>query len=747
MIIFQLFMMFVCSLTNHPSEEVSRPQNPADGFSRLPVELIPLLVETSDCPTVTYVQLLSLSCTLRAAIRGTARTLSFDDDVVLYDQSPMPDPSLEALTALLAPCKSLTEFSLGSWSIPLFAYGTEAACTAWAEEAVPRSLAVLRIHASMKALLPALLDGGYLSGLAELTIASSTSADAIADEARGALLPLLVAGCPHLRSLQFPGSASLDLAALVPLAKTLEHLSLSKVTLPASSDLLRHCGDRLKRLSLTRTDALTLRTLTQRCRLSHLTIEDSSSEDLFQGSSEHLHCLESLDAPLCSDALSRLLAANQATLRSLGFLCWHASNPVELLPPALVDRLEHLEIRNSMYLFSHPLHIASSHLRRLRLGSLVLPSFAGVSLACPALEELSLPGHRYLAHPYSLTLHCPRLRRLQCCESLFPEVIYPTLLPWMEDLIGQLQAGSPLLCQLGTVWISRPAVLAGLLSLGSLARLGTTLVLLDQDAAAGSFPDDPLVLQLPPSLRRLTAHVMTQNGRRLPGEVRLIGPRLRSLSLNVHRGDDDNSGSSGSGQPKPTGPPPPLPELRLALHCPALAGLRYTGSAACPSLSGPEEGTPPLPLQTLQLAQIPGLRSDLAAFLAGLPRLTELALSITPHEWPEVALTLACPHLQQLTLHLRSPDGRTRLCAVTLDCPQLVDCRLHPCLYLRRFALVRPAPRLIHLHLSQANKWCRQVVPRFPGSTSLTGPLSQPREGRATNDHHPHLLDGGAGAG
>ncbi|KAJ4461074.1 hypothetical protein PAPYR_2519 [Paratrimastix pyriformis] len=656
-------------------------------------DLMRAVVEASECPTTAYIQLLGLSHGIREAIRGTAREIAFENPM-FPDLVTVPSVPLEALTALLGPCKHLTRLTLVAQEIPLLNWGTEAECIAWVEEtfAGHTPLAVLRVPVGP--LLLALLHTGRLASLGELHIERG------GDLIRAELLSGVGRSCPGLKSLQLLASFPADVDptdALRPLATNLEHLSLASFPTPSSlPDLLGDCPH-LTRLRVPQSiPVTTLGTLAP--RLTHLTLGEAVAQDDLAGLL--LPRLESLDLSKYGHPLGWLPQAAPC-LRHLRLNIWNVPEPTarEILTCApLLDRLVSLDLGAAAAPLTKPLHLACPNLQTLRL-YVHFGHASGLSLACPALHSLELPGGD---SPYALDLgDTPRLRRV-VAPWLFKPL--PPMMGWIAGALLPRACG-PASClhELLDLWIDGPETLAALEKFTpSLTRLSISL-------AMSRLPNAPLVLRLPPRLARLDIPLVRWEGT-AGGEADLhveAGPSLRTFAL----------GSRGL---------PRLNErIRLRLQCPGLVSLSLNRPAV---LSLTLADNPPL--QCLRLAECSGLGpacllacltqhgshlrylslDDLwpqhVGALGQLPVLSSLVLSGTT--WHAQDVALACPRLARLVV-LADRVGR-----LELTCPALSEFRLW-CEEVGALEFVGPSSTALRRILTRHENWRDRLAERFPG--------------------------------
>ncbi|KAJ4459277.1 hypothetical protein PAPYR_4816 [Paratrimastix pyriformis] len=681
--------------------------------------------------------MLSLSHAIRTKIRGTLRELSL---VVLPDPAELI--TTDALAALVGPCRSLHKLSFPEgWGRGTDQKGAvtdesgphDVCDDGWVDEAFGghTQLAVLEQLPSPLPEPAVERIFRHLPGLVELT-----TSQRLAMSTR--LLAALARSCPGLQvlrcSLPDRRAGPASLTALAPLSGVLKELDLRgggwwspEVALTALVGSL----SAVTSLKLLRCPPAALEPVA-----SHLTalelISPLSEEDLPGPWLCRLEVLSLGLSPATPTApLVRLLAANQATLRSLT-LVLNETDPLSLvaslralphlaclkvavrgaccplsnlLPPDLVDRLESLDIGPSNVVVPDPVRIASSRLRELRL-HVSMPSASGLALCCPALVELDLIKVAPGGH---LTLQCPRLRVLRASAALHLDGAAP--MPDLEvaDFFGEktfylvsgeplvdpawlLAGASPRLRELSHVRLTRPDLLARLCACGSLVRLQRLHLDLTR------LPN-PLVLRLPGQLERLDLSVIVSGIRQelvAPLNLQLDAPGLLDLSLAIMNTD--------------TLPPHVRVRLRncphlfrLTLKSPAIAllSLQVADEAVADELrelfiEGHLEAASLLGLLTRHgacLRSLVGTRAvneedwpQLMVALSGLPRLTSLYLNAAGVCSP---LSLACPQLRRLVL--RELPGEAK---VVLACPLLErllgDIRDRS----RQVELALPAPNL-----------------------------------------------------
>ncbi|KAJ4462550.1 hypothetical protein PAPYR_523 [Paratrimastix pyriformis] len=197
-------------------------------WGKLPPELLRAIVEASSRPFLTYIQLLSLSHTIRSMIRGILRQMSFQSAEI----------DVDALAALVGPCKGLVKltFPVPRQKDPHLSHTDTKTTTpsSWVNEAFGghTQLAVLEnFPTPSEPDIERILS--HLFGLVELTVSPSFSISS-------RLLAALARSCPDLQVLRCiirePDSAEriypdlklplADLDALAPLSGVLKQLDL-----------------------------------------------------------------------------------------------------------------------------------------------------------------------------------------------------------------------------------------------------------------------------------------------------------------------------------------------------------------------------------------------------------------------------------------------------------------------------------------------------------------------------------------
>ncbi|KAJ4461664.1 hypothetical protein PAPYR_1784 [Paratrimastix pyriformis] len=707
--------------TNH----ILASKGGCDLWERLPPDLLRAIVEASTRSQLqAYIQLLGLSHAVRVSIRGTLRELSLDPDPVLLGITPTITP--DALASLVGPCKSLRKLSFSD------GWGGDVSMAAqindgWVDEAFGGH-AQLAILAQLPSLPEPVVERilGHLPGLAELA-----ASPRLALSAR--LLAALARSCPGLQVLRCSvGDGRADpaqLAALAPLSSVLTELEIQGDPNLESLAALVGTLSAVASLKLPRCPPAALEPIGP--HLTSLELGSSLGEEDLPG--PWLCRLEVLSLTTKSDRfsapLTRLLAANQATLRSLTLtlhlgdaakvpllmaslramphlthLDCGASGPgctlSAILSPDLVDRLESLTILLDAA-EPAPVRIASRSLQKLRLGARMGPT-SGLTLHCPALVELDLAGKAP-----RLTLQCPRLRAL----SAFPDQNLDGVGPvpdleraafsWGHSVDPALLTGSlPRLRELSGVLLTRPDTLARLCACRSLVRLQE--LRLDVTRLP-----NPLVLRLPEQLEVLYlqvesgADVSSDRGVPLPPlDLHLEAPGLLDLAVDI-------GGASL------------LPSVRLRLHvCPHLVRFGLESPIATLSLQVDEDvdlvgalAMQPRSLSVggaLDAASMVGLLTrhgarlrevtssqklratsedwpQLMGALSGLPRLTSLTMNATG---ASSSLSLSGPQLQRLFLIGLSDEVK-----VVMACP-LLEHVLGIGDPSRQLELALPAPKL-----------------------------------------------------
>ncbi|KAJ4462599.1 hypothetical protein PAPYR_584 [Paratrimastix pyriformis] len=716
----------VCSILGHSFwtspffRAMKTPTSGDDLLGRLPPELLPAIVEASSTPYRCYLQLLSLSHAIRVSIRGTPHELSVDyPPYQALDDFFTPT---DALAAVVGSCKNLRKLSFPEMWRDTAPHATKAG---WVDEAFgghPQLAVLEQLPPLPEPDIECILS--HLPGLVELTVN-------LEFQMSTGLLGVLARSCPGLQVLRCTISCDyppLDhLTALAPLSGVLKELDFDRwipdERLPAFLGSL----SAVTSLKLLSCPPAALEPIAP--HLTTLVLYDTlhKEEDL---PGPWLCRLETLylnlyNSSIPAPSLARLLAANQATLRSLTLrrsdlgapddpslaaalralphltqLClsgdvvpdWSFS---ALLPPDLVDRLEYLYLEfGSLLDPSDPVRIVSSRLRQLHIAMA-----AELALDCPALVELRLIGVRSRL----ASMQCPRLRILNvpAAQRLTTVVPMPDLVVasfWCNYLMvpAWLLAGSPppRLRVLSGVRLTDPELLARLL-----CTCGSSLVRLEQlHLDVTRFPN-PLVLRLPGQLERLDLRLVRsarpdKNGP--PLDLQLEAPGL--LSLSIVTPDIYN-----------------LPSVRVQRpNCPRLVHLALKSPVAALSLQLDEDGESAMRLRSLsvggwiQMGCLLGLLArhgarlskvtsrvmasgkddwpQLMEALSGLPRLTSLTMDVSGASSPR--LSFAFSQLRTLDLHKLPKEAK-----VVLACPQLekLEGLRDPS---RQLELALPAPNL-----------------------------------------------------
>ncbi|KAJ4462514.1 hypothetical protein PAPYR_486 [Paratrimastix pyriformis] len=674
-------------------------------FALLPQDILLSIVEKSDYPLHTYMQLLGLSHAIRLAVRGIPREISFDDELSFENDRQLAlaftRPTADALAALLGPCKSLAKLSFRSSECPFYPNvygcgGTEAACAGWVDEAFGGHdrLAVLEyLPTNVESVIERILL--RLPGLLELRLNSQLPLSAH-------LLSAIARSCPHLQSLR-SNAATVDINALAPLAGSMQHLGIRPVdSAPTSSDAFVSSLSAVGTLRLGgRCRPAALEPLAAHLtRLSLVMDQENKGEDLpgpWLCRLERLTlrgCRFSSPPPPPWTTLSRLLVANQATLQRLKLEITRPDAPglarfmgvldsltrlthlnltcislphdaviTTALPPALLDRLESLTIS----LLSPEIHtvprlcLTSSRLRHLDLQKMRLEA---LDLECPALVDLWLPPH---LGKRQLSVRCPRLRLVKGMPAYakgFREPLPDLELVDVQELgrdplwLPHVVAGSPRLRSI-RVPLSQPGLLALLCASGSLVDMALELTRMS----------NPLVLRLPGQLTHLR---LSLNDTGTPFDLLVEAMGLRHLDI---------TSSLGTWLKSRLGCPV-LETLCARFRGPDDAAREFGGDLTLDDrtqlrslhIEGYWEAASLLDVLTRHGARLHHVKlpapsvaaSDwpqVAAALGGLPRLANLELDITNAPSP---LSLACPQLR--SLRLDDGVGGKR---VVLACPLL----------------------------------------------------------------------------
>ncbi|KAJ4459421.1 hypothetical protein PAPYR_4465 [Paratrimastix pyriformis] len=674
-------------------------------WAQLPPDLLRAIVEASSSPFRTYIQLLSLSHTIRSMIRGILRQMSFQTAEI----------DVDALAALIGPCKGLGElaFPVPRQNYPHLPHTDTKTTTpsSWVDEAFggQTQLAVLEnFPTSSEPDIERILS--HLPGLVELTVSSSFPMST-------RLLAALARSCPGLQVLRWEARQRFwrnylepppsDLGALAPLSGVLRQLDLGDSAVSEES-LTAFVG------SLSAVTSLKLHSCPPAALepiASHLTsLELRICHDL---PGPWLCRLERLSLNLRESGpilapLTLLLAANRATLRSLSLATdepaesliaplrtlpclthlnlelLHGGCILSALPPVLVDRLESLTLRLDQFTETAPVRIASSHLQSFSL-QVFFPT-QGLILECPALVVLRSCAPL-------LSLCCPSLRTLitPLLEETAPiprpdlEVAGPS--PdrlWVDPV--WLLTGSPRLREISGIHLTRPDLLARLCTCESLVRL-----MLRFDATR--LPN-PLVLRLPGQLEHLDL-IIEMSARPAEGDpplppfdIQVEAPGLLYFNLAIdciHRPTLRPDEKKPSVRVRLCHPSPSLDDLRLCSYhallfvqndeeeagTPAMQprDLFVTGNLDAASLVRllSRHGAR---LSQIQVANSGSMASEdwaqLMAALSGLPRLIDLQLD-PPRTVSKISL--ACPQLRSLCF----TEPLLPEVELALDCPLLVD--------------------------------------------------------------------------
>ncbi|KAJ4454902.1 hypothetical protein PAPYR_10249 [Paratrimastix pyriformis] len=669
-------------------------------------ELLWALSRGEDANTLRlYIQLLGISHGTRQAIRGTLRQISFDDmaigsspDDIKQEEDRLPPLTADALAALIGPCKGLVKLSLPSRDPGLWGCGrTVSGYVPWVDEAFAghTQLATLRIPTgdSLMAALPRIL--GHLPGLVDFQLTTCRPCDPTA------VLPALTL-CPCLEAVDW-GGLPFDPALLLvpnpphaPLCARLRRLSLPAASSDEKLALFIRSLARLEQLGLEECDDGTLACVGP--HLTQLKVPANKLSPLCAEGFGRLEDIEIMDHPKTPELAIAMLRANRATLRSVSLrrcrltgsffealaACpglTHLDLSIRLggcadfnlseIPQDLLHRLESLRLHEAKFgghrhhrsPIESPISLASPTLRTLNM-DLDLGVRATLALDCPALESLTLPTAEYYRYP--LVLNCPQLRRIAGLAE--QDLAECSPMPWLTRVSYAKQPAS-----YGHLDGSRAVLFDAL-------RTGWPAVTHLDGVRLAQFDDLARLFQAAPALRHLRAKLVVSPGEGSPvlaidrlesldltltaalGKAFLAGnasmhlrveaPRLRLLTLS------ENS---------------PATSIRtLAVHCPALAGLRllrmrdltaFTLASSphslhidrCPAMD-------PACLLACLLGRhgsalrrifLGGLSTpcraawiELAAALGALPRLTDLRLG----NHPAPSLCLTCPALRRLEL-------------------------------------------------------------------------------------------------
>ncbi|KAJ4461987.1 hypothetical protein PAPYR_1693 [Paratrimastix pyriformis] len=359
----------------------------------MPVEILLMIVESSDYPLLAYLQFLGLCHTTRVAIRGSPRQLAFDDstfgqcDEAVEANVVTPD----ALAAIVGPCVHLVKLSFPTHT-PTFSMkrrrGKDASPTpvfSWVDEAFAghSQLAALEllVDESLFSALSRILS--HLTGLKDLNLTLNTG------RSLGQPNPavLLAAAPPGLRALRLrvlrrtsegesiiSNLTRIDFSKVFDTFACLERLELTSCP-PAAS--LRPLAGQLTGLTLVGGDVDEL-TKVGFCRLAdlNLTMVNPDPDDIAKLLAANQSTLQSLalDIELWDEVpFTRLIASLDGLprLTSFEYHKLYGARPEEFaaLSPGLVDRLERLVLNIDI---APPVTIASTRLRVLRLSSSLL---------------------------------------------------------------------------------------------------------------------------------------------------------------------------------------------------------------------------------------------------------------------------------------------------------------------------------------------------------------------------------------
>ncbi|KAJ4456544.1 hypothetical protein PAPYR_8188 [Paratrimastix pyriformis] len=659
-----------------------------DLWERLPPELLRAIVEVSLSPLRVYIQLLGLSHVIRARVRGTLRELSFaEPDPILPD---IVRPTFDVVATLVGPCKSLTHLSFPV-EIDMRGGLIQSGAAGWVDEAFGghTQLAVLshlptRSEPEVERIL------SHLPGLAVLTINTWTL------QMSAHLLAALVRFCPGLQVLQCSVSDGVPPDALAgllaPLSGVLKELYLGARISDASLGVLVRSLSAMTSLKLPHCPPAALKPIAPHLTSLALSVQ-LRAKDLPGPWLCHLEELSFGVKGSFSAPVARLLAANQATLRSLslGFSCLKLTDKPSLMvslralphltcldlsrfrlsappPPELVDRLERLNI--SLQATPDPVLIASRHLQQLDLQGNGLASLA---LRCPALVELRVLFCRLIS------LQCPRLRTITTLTPRGLDGAAGRPLPDLETFAATiytrddglldpawLLTGSPRLRFLSGVRLTRRTLVARLCASESLVLLRDLYLDVTQ------LPN-PLTLRLPGQVELFDVHIERKTrspaGRRRTIDLHVEAPGLRNFLLK-------------------NDPELPHAGMRIQLrNCPALdhLGIRSEIPVFLRVASAVMMQPRRLDVECLEAASMVdflirhGARlhtvsatlhavddwPQLMGALSGLPRLTSLDMSVAGSTG---GLALSCPQLRRLGLGGLHDGAKVVL---VLSCPQL----------------------------------------------------------------------------
>ncbi|KAJ4456629.1 hypothetical protein PAPYR_8111 [Paratrimastix pyriformis] len=710
------------------------------------------IVEAAPFPLEAYCQLIGLTHDIRTAIRGAPRELSFQYPVFLDKEFRDPEdmhcvaPCLpaDALAAIVGPCKGLVRLTLplhNSAHPSVLGCGLfdpknpGAALAPWADETFGghNQLAVLEIPGAATFWPVICLILPHLPGLEEFHFLH-------ARPLHSGVLVALAASCPRLRVLHLTRTRDAvnhvpNFLALRPLAGTIKELILPDCdlesgglgSLVAELPILERLEVNGGNLSSRRRPATQRLTRIVTC---HLLTMDADLDRKRLSRLETLASESSRDeayAPVvtaCRDTLKSIwlfsgkddICPGRGLMAALGGLTHLTRFKLALrserctlsavlasLPPQLVEKqLEYF----CLYLIHHnsaepgAVQLRSSSLREVDL-ELSLPETCTLTLACSALEKLTLPDVP-ADEPYQLVMDCPRLHALTRLRD--HDLSHTTAMPLLVEEVGgshhkrcldpdwlaRLMAWSPRLRQVSSVVLS-PGMLAQLF-----VRCPSLVRLRDLRLETRSDPAASLLLQFPKQFEYFDGSVEEGQEVTLPAELRVEAPGLRVLHL--------------------TAPP----QVQLTLACPALVALKVTARSPVALV----EGTHP-PLRSLCLERT-GVSKDcfdpkyLLAILthhgSRLQRVSLPSVLLPPGggAWPQVAtaleqlpqlrslelggpavadLALACPHLSHLAIYptstytYKEEEGDLHLRSLVLNCPQLEELRAPVGTRLVRFEL------------------------------------------------------------
>ncbi|KAJ4455976.1 hypothetical protein PAPYR_8938 [Paratrimastix pyriformis] len=717
-----------------------------NSIEMLPRELLLAVIDAAPFQLQVYCQLIGLTHGIRTAIRGAPRELSFMGPEPLldnheYDRFNSEDeyclaPCLpaDALAAIVGPCKGLVRLTLPPHNrhhpsvvgcgLPLVDDEDEDE-RCWVDEAFEdhTQLAYLKIPGAgtfWPAIWRILF---YLPGLEEFHFLEARPLEV-------GMFQALATFCPKLRVLHLTQDVQisrlgLDFMVLAPLSGTLKELIIPDVYLdgnsPGSLVSRLHSLERLEVGGWDTADRLrpVAQHLTQFRTHDHIDcLDEAAYRDTLRSLS-----LSSLTGPSPDRGFLAAPLGGLTHLTCLELALSHVgdcplSTVLAALPPGLLEnQLECLSLRGISDPKEHACAVSSRTLRKLEL-DFSLSGSCTLTLACPALENLSLP-YAGDSNPYELVMDCPHLRSLTSLNGQNLDRI--ASMPELVDVSGHwLRLGPAWLAQVGTraprmrylsqLVLSVPAQLSFFMSDLTASQAVLTQIfagcpslttLQSIDLHFPSTTDSPaVVLRLPEQLEALDGRVSFE-GPQGPAELRVEAPGLRALRLEVP------------------------PRVQLTLACPALVALLVPAQGA--SSFALAEGTDP-PLRSLCLERLsrwaswePMPSSLLAVLTASLlailtrhgSHLQCVSLSskrLYPEAWPEVAaalgrlprlvsltlygipsadMVLACPRLSHLTIHTASDDkDAVKLRSLVLDCPHLEELSAPLDSDLKRFELV-----------------------------------------------------------